>query len=76
MAFNVNLKEYGDCTFDNLYEAFEMSSSIYDRKPTDQDIYDLIDLSHKLYNRLPLSLTGKQIDDVVHRILHPENYED
>lgn len=76
MTFNVNLKEYGDHTFENLYEAFEMSSSIYDRKPTDEDIFALIELSHQLYNRLPLSLTGKQIDNVVHRILHPEDYED
>lgn len=76
MTFTVNLKQVGDMTYDNLVDLFQGSASIYDRDPTSDDILMMIELAHELYNRLPVSLNGKQIDDVVTRILHPEDYTD
>jgi hypothetical protein len=76
MTFTVNLKQVGDMTYDNLVDLFQGSASIYDRDPTNDDILMMIELAHELYNRLPVSLDHKQIDDVVTRILHPEDYTD
>ena len=61
-------------TIDLLEEMFQYSSFAGARFPSTYDLIKMIELSYELYGRLPTMLKIKELDDVVDRVLRPEDY--